>query len=255
MSRPSPDISVIVPVRNRSGMRLENCLKSLRWQRRDGDLLGDALEIVISDFGSESPHRESVDALAERYDVRVVRTETDQVWNRSLVLNIGIRAAAGRYVMGTDADMVFQDDFLGAALAVFERAPEAFICCRCHDLPEAIAERAWEASDIPDIIAKGTVRNFGGTGACQIAGRDFFEAVHGYDEGYVYWGSEDKDMFYRAERYGLIVQWLDEMTAMGHQWHPTLRNDRWLQTRINRWRYKLTKNRVVKNRKGWGLRP
>jgi glycosyltransferase involved in cell wall biosynthesis len=248
----APEISVIVPVRDRSGARLDNCLGSLRWQRHDGVLLNDRVEIIVSDFGSESPHREAIRELAAKHGARVVRTETREVWNRSLVLNIGIRASTGRHVLATDADMVFEENFLGAALDALERNPDAFVCCQCHDLPERLADQPWDAERASRIPELGTVRNFNGTGACQAARREFFEAVRGYDQGYVYWGSEDRDMFHRAERYGLQVEWLNERTCMGHQWHPTLRDARKFRASLNNWRYKLTRWRVVKNNRAWG---
>jgi glycosyltransferase involved in cell wall biosynthesis len=253
-----PLLSIVVPIRNRAGTRLANCLHSLRWQDLRGKNSGEseaAIEIIVSDFGSDSPHKEEIAALADEVNARVVRAETTEIWNRSRVLNIGIRASRGQFVLCTDADMVFKPNFAQSALDLQERAGErgAMVLCQCHDLPESLDERRWEKDQISGLFADGTVRGFGGTGACQCAPRAFFEYARGYDEGYVFWGSEDKDMVARAERHGLELLWLDEHTAMAHQWHPTLRADRkWLVLR-NRLRYKLTKHRVVKNRGQWGV--
>ncbi|MCA9564864.1 MAG: glycosyltransferase [Myxococcales bacterium] len=252
----NPLFSVIIPIRDRSGMRLENCLRSIRWQKFEDDPSTDldpTIEIVISDYGSGPEQARNIDAIAKRFEARVVRTQTDRVWNRSLVLNIGIRAARGRYVLCTDADMLFREDFFASALMYFQQDAGSFICCRCHDLPESVPEQEWSVDDLPFLLSKATVRNLRGTGACQFARRTFFESVRGYDEGYKYWGSEDRDMLFRAERHGMTITRLDNQTAMFHQWHPTMRNDRWLRTRVNRWRYRLTKFFVVKNWSSWGV--
>lgn len=252
-----PLISVVIPIRNRAGIRLANCLHSLRGQQLDDvepDGVQAAVEIVVSDFGSDSPHREEIAALAGEVDAKVVRVETDEIWNRSKVLNIGIRASRGHYVLCTDADMIFMPNFLQSALNAQGGAGQggAMVVCRCHDLPESVPEQRWPLGEIPGLFERATVRNLGGTGACQCAPRTFFEYARGYDEGYVFWGSEDKDMVARAQKHGLELVWLDAHTAMAHQWHATLRDDRrWLVLR-NRLRYKLTKHRVVKNRRGWG---
>ena len=88
-----PLITAIIPIRNRSGDRLENCLRSLRWQE---GMARDEVEILISDFGSDDTHRHSVMSLAEAYDARVEFTETTEVWNRSRALNIGLQTARGQ---------------------------------------------------------------------------------------------------------------------------------------------------------------
>jgi len=256
MSPSTPKITAIVPIRNRSGVRLENCLRSLRWQELDGvvpEALGDHLEIVLSDFGSTSPHREDVDALAARYGARIVRTETDAIWNRSRVLNIGIRAARSPLVLCTDADMLFSPNFVQSVLDAHAAHPNALVVARCYDVPESVPEQLHEVSGFPALMEVASVRLTSGTGACQSAARAFFEAVHGYDEAYVYWGAEDNDMVTRALLHGLKLRWLHQHAVMMHQWHPTLKKtERWLILK-NRWRYKVTRRQVVKNRGGWGV--
>ena len=77
----SPLVSAIIPVRNRSNARLENCLRSLRWQ----DIPSEKYEILISDFGSESCEAQKLKDLADRYEARIVRFDTDEIWNLSLI--------------------------------------------------------------------------------------------------------------------------------------------------------------------------
>ena len=245
----NPTLTTVIPVRNRSGVRLENCLRSLRWQ----DVEPATHEIVLSDFGSDDTHRRSIDRLSSAYGVRVVRTDTEEVWNRSRALNIGVQAGRGAYVFCTDADMIFQPNFVSSLLEVHSgEGCDHMIHCRCHDLPESAGEQVWQQQDFEGLRAKGVVRAVMGTGACQSAPTAYFHAVRGYDEKYRYWGAEDVDMTARARRYGLKVVWVSNRTSMLHQWHETMKNDRKLLWRINRWRYRLTKHIVVKNRRGWG---
>lgn len=248
MSGSAPRISVIIPVRNRAGQRLDNCLRSLRWQ----DLPDGAHEIVLSDFGSDAEHAQAVADVAARHGARVVRTPTTELWNRSRALNIGIRAARGDLVLCTDADMIFAPDFVRAVIDEIERG-EVLVLCRCRDLPEDVPEQAWDGSDFPGLLARSTFRQTRGTGACQGAKKSFFERVRGYDESYVFWGFEDNDMVSRAERAGLSVVYIHERTSMLHQWHPTTKNDRPLLKLKNKWRFWLTRRVVTKNPTGWGL--
>jgi glycosyltransferase involved in cell wall biosynthesis len=246
----TPLLSVIIPVRNRAGVRLENCLRSLRWQ-----VVEDAnIEIVISDFGSDETYRQAIQSLGDTYGCRVVYTATQDLWNRSRALNIGVRAAEGKYLLCTDADMIFQGNFLQALLDE-QRAGQdkAFILCRCRDLPESVEERSWAGADYAQLLDASDYRERFGVGACQMATRDFFMHIHGYDEGYVFWGCEDRDLHFRSERFGLETRWVHERTSMLHQWHPTLRGERPFRKMLNDIRFHITKYRVVKNGKRWGV--
>lgn len=248
-----PSLSVIIPIRNRSGVRLENCLRSLRWQQ---GIAPDDYEILLSDYGSDPEHFDSIRELAERYDARLIRAETDAIWNRSHVLNIGIRAARGRYTFCTDADMLFQDNFLSTLLEHHaDPTRAALLVCRCHDLPESVPEQLWEREDFDTLRDQATVRTTSGTGACQCARTGFFHAVRGYDEGFKYWGAEDDDMRHRAMEFGLELVWVHDQTSMLHQWHPTLKNDRRDLFWINRVRHWTTRRIVYKNWRGWGQMP
>lgn len=245
-------ITIIIPVRNRAGIRLENCLRSLRWQ----NLPHDDVAIVLSDFGSSPEHAASVRELAECYAARVVHTPTQEVWNRSRALNIGLRACTTPWVLCTDADMIFLPNFVSSVLHQLEDASKpGIVFCRCSDLPEDVPEQQWHKDDLAFLQSKSQLRETSGTGACQAAALSFFAHARGYDEAFVYWGAEDDDMRLRALRHGLEPRWVSPQTAMFHQWHPTMKADRPLTRLYNKWRYKLTSHQVVKNKKQWGLQP
>lgn len=252
MERSRPALSLVVPVRDRSGIRLENCLRSFRWQSVDPA----AVEIVLSDFGSVAEHRRSLEELAFRYGARTVRTETEEVWNRSRALNIGIQAAGAPYVMCTDVDIILKPNFVGTVLEAHHRAEgETMVHCRCHNLPESLPEKLWSPEEFDELAAQAIPRPTPGTGACQSAPTAFFRAVRGYDEKYRHYGNEDLDMTARARSYGVTFEWISDRTMMLHQYHPPVWRDRMLLRRLNRWRYVFTHFRVVKNPRGWGNEP
>ena len=251
MSAKAPvDLSIIIALRDRSGLRLENCLRSLAWQ----DLPRERFEILLSDFGSSPDHQRATLKTARQHDACVIRTDTRTLWNKSKALNIAIREAQGRYVLCTDADMIFAPNFLNTLLRTQREADDgAFVLCQSRDLPESLSERHYSEDDLPELVAHSQLRARQGTGACQMATRAFFERVRGYDEGYKGWGQEDTDMTYRAGRSGLRHRWVDGETHMFHQWHPSNRS-RWpLRKHLNDLRFHLTKRIIAKNPKGWGL--
>ncbi len=246
-------ISAIIPVRNRTDDRLENCLRALNWQ----DLPSENYELLISDFGSSPEEALKVKEMAATYGARIIRTDTDEIWNKSRALNVAIREADGHYVFCTDVDMVFEPNFLSTLLRVQEENDdEALAVCRCRDLPESVPGRVWNRDDYPQLKSQAAFReNWGGSGACQMALKSFFEEVRGYDESYEFWGMEDNDMKYRAHRFGLKVTWIQERTSMLHQWHPSDRGKKPLSKLFNDIRFYITRYRIKKNRKSWGGRP
>jgi glycosyltransferase involved in cell wall biosynthesis len=235
----------VIPLRNRTGIRLENCLRSLRWQKLPAPA---ALEIVLSDFGSDPEGASSIDAIAKRFDARVIRTCTDETWNRSRALNVALRTVQTPISFCTDADMLFEDSFVATILDELREAPgRAIVLCRCRDLPDLGPERPFEEREYPELKAGATMRVAMGTGACQATATDWFNSVGGYDEKYVYWGFEDKDMVHRAAKAGLELRWIHERTSMLHQWHPRTIANRRARIYLNKIRYYLTRGIVVKN--------
>ncbi|KIG18647.1 hypothetical protein DB30_07662 [Enhygromyxa salina] len=244
-------LSAVIPVRDRSGPRLDNCLRSLRWQQLEPG----ALEIVITDYGSSAEQAAALRDLCECYGVRLVRVDANGVWNRARALNYGIQQATGRYVFCTDADMIFAPNFVQTLLDTQAAERDAaFVVCHCRDLPERLAEQTWTLEDFPQLLAAAPFRKATGTGACQVARREFFERVRGYDEGFSFWGQEDNDMRFRAGRAGLRQVWVQDQTAMLHQWHPSERGKQPLRKSLNDVRFHLTKRVTVKNWRGWGER-
>jgi glycosyltransferase involved in cell wall biosynthesis len=245
-----PAISVVVAIRDRSGVRLENCLQSLRWQ----EVGGAHVEIVLSDLGSTASHLSAVRELAATYGARLVETPAIGLFNKSRALNIGIRASRADIVLCTDVDMIFETNFLSTILDVHTRQGSGvLVLCKCWDLPPLASETRIAPDDFPTLKAAARIRATSGTGACQAARRSFFETVRGYDEKYAHWGFEDSDMLSRACRYGLKPHWISDRTSMLHQWHLRREYERWLPVQINRFRRKLTQHVVVKNKTGWGV--
>ena len=50
--------------------------------------------------------------------------------------------------------------------------------------------------------------------------RSDYERVNGFDEQYVGWGFEDRDLQYRLERIGVRASSVLLRTALVHLWHP-----------------------------------
>lgn len=214
-------ISVVIPVRNRAGTRLKNCLSSLRWQCKVVPQ-----EVLVVSFGSSSDTDLELATLCSEAGARLVCTgNPDVVWSWSFPANVGIRATSpdSRFVMLLDADMILAPNFFDVLTNELEHDPDSMVLCQSSDLGQDVL-----LSEDPDALRKAFSRLWSGSrlrgpkgcGGIQVAPRKFFFDVHGLDEDFKFWGGEDRDMVQRAERYGLTIRWITRSTSMLHQHHP-----------------------------------
>lgn len=240
-------LSIVLGYRDRGVDRVRRCLDSLAGQTvRD-------FEVLLVDSGSIPATGEAVRRAVEGHPFgRWLYSETrGRPWNRSHALNVGIRRASGEYLMTSDVDMVFPPDFLAHAL---ERCtPQRVLYCAHHFLPRGFAD--WERlSTYRDRLPVAPRTAFG---ACQIAPRTVVAGLGGFDEFYRYWGVEDRDMNRRLLGAGLEESWINDETAIFHQWHPPadLKTPGFfpggLWGRMER-HYLERRDEVVRNGEDWG---
>jgi len=213
-------ITVIIPVRNRSG-RLRNALQGLNWQSAGRPLL-----ILVVSYGSQPGiDAELKEICAANGATLMCAGDPGLPWNKPLALNMGIRASPpeARFLMTMDADMILAPNFFSVVLDTFIRTPQSFVLCRSSDLPGEIPpltrKHALE-NRFDQLRRSATLRPSWGTGGIQAGPRCFFFDVRGYDEDLLWWGAMDTDMMQRAVLAGLDVRWIEERTTMLHQWHP-----------------------------------
>lgn len=242
-----PILTLVMGFRDRELARLERCLGSLEQQsRRD-------FQLILVDYGSASGLAAQVRSLAERFAFcRHVSTDTrGQPWNRARALNVGVRMTASGFVLTTDVDMIFPPEFVAVTAA--RMAPERVLCCFPLYLPKGFD--AWDRlAREAGRLEPGGRHNKGG---CQCVATEVFHRLHGFDERFRYWGGEDHDLHDRLLAAGLEEHWLNDATAMFHQWHPSVD---WhtpglmpagLWGRLETYRL-AHREQLVRNPEGWG---
>jgi glycosyltransferase involved in cell wall biosynthesis len=152
-------------------------------------------------------------------------------WSRSAALNAGVEFARGRYVITTDADILFSSASYRRALECLEKKPDALYLVQCRDLPEK-----WGCGALLDMAAKNkkldfdslkklsTLRPRWGMGGFAAFSQSAFYAINGYEERMKIWGREDNDFAQRFRRAGMPLRWLsDADVEIYHMWHaPSL---------------------------------
>jgi len=246
-------VSFVIGVRDREQERIKRCVNSLKSPITK--------EIIIVDYGSKKP-------VKQIKGTDIIRVNTDNIWNKSHALNIGIKAAKGKYIATIDCDIILTKNFFKEINKLLKK--DTFIISldvRRIDLIGLrgnIPERYIKYFSKPwaEINRKIIYQNHNANGGIQLFSKEWIEKVRGYDENLIYWGGIDNDLYERALMDKLIIINLNK--TIYHQEHEKKKelilddpNERIKasEIRMNKIEYlenKMKNNEIVGN-KIWGI--
>jgi glycosyltransferase involved in cell wall biosynthesis len=234
-----PDIAVLVSTYQRA-QHLRKCLISLACQQG----VHGRFEVIVTDDGSCDETESVVDEFARDADIPVkFTTHAHHDFQLGRCRNEGVAATQSPYLLFTDGDCVLPPDHLRHHLAF--RRPRVVIAGDCYRLDQATSDRVTVESirngtcfqsvatrERLRLMMKG-VRAWGYyylrkpllprlTGNNIGVWREDFEAVNGFDENFVGWGLEDRDLQRRLWQTGVRCMSILGYTATCHLWHPTV---------------------------------
>ena len=231
------DIAVIVSTYQRPE-HLRRCLASLEVQEG----VAGRYEVVVTDDGSRDETLRLVATTARRVDFPLTFTTHDHAGFRlALSRNEGAAASTAPYLLFTDGDCILPRDHLRRHLAM--RCRGLVVGGDCIRLDAETSARidvdAIRGGDVARFVPRAEVWRLRLKGLRAKAyewarvplrpwlsgnniavWRDDFERVNGFDESFVGWGLEDRDLQCRLERLGLRVRSILLATAPIHLWHP-----------------------------------
>lgn len=255
-----PDsITVVIGIRNRSDYRLRNALWSIRHQSHPPELV----KIVVVDYGSSPEHTQEAQRLCENFGAAFWRVSNAKIWSKPKCLNLAIKQVETKFLLSSDVDVIFPDNYIAAAIAALKSRPLAVIYSRMLDLaPDSVELMQRLASDdlpipFPELIAATNPRGPG----CENAGINasytfFYQLIRGYDEFFEGWGSEDNDLQTRFHQLGLDILSIYPDAVYLHQWHPKGEGVGDFHGSARRNKEYLEKQRsIFRNRTGWGEGP
>ena len=123
------DVTVIIPIRNRNDYRLPNALKSLRNQNYNKNLI----HIYVIDYDGSTEFIDSLKNICESYSVHYMRIENRSGWNKSKCINIGLRDAITKYVLLSDVDIIFENNYISEAVKELQSNPYSIVRCTFRD--------------------------------------------------------------------------------------------------------------------------
>jgi glycosyltransferase involved in cell wall biosynthesis len=213
-------------------------LASLALQR---DVAG-RFEVVVADDGSQDGTHEVVHEFARRAAFPVkLTTHPHQGYRVAMCRNDGVRASRGDYLLFSDGDCIFPPEHLATHLRL--RRPGVVMAGNSYRLP-----RQADAQIDLSVISAGRVDAFvtraerrrlfrlwlknkyyqwtNHPSKPKLNASDFgiwredYEAVNGFDEGFIGWGCEDDDLGKRLRRARVRVETILRHTRVYHLWHP-----------------------------------
>ena len=232
-----PEIAVLVSAYERAE-HLRRALLSLTLQH---DVAG-LMEVVVTDDGSADAVRRVVEAFARRVDFPVrFTTHVHDGFRLARCRNEGVLVSTAPYLLFTDGDCILPPDHVRAHLQC--RRPGRVVVGDCYRLDHDASDRitdgvlrsgeylAWAPRRERRRIALKAFRAWwyhllGCTMRPRMTGNNIgiwrrdFERINGYDENFVGWGLEDRDLQLRLSRLGLQFQSILGRTAAYHLWHP-----------------------------------
>ena len=257
LARPD-DVTVVIAVRNRCDYRLINALSSIRAQTHPGGLV----HILVVDYGSEPACELLTAALCQAHGAEYVRVDGAPVWSCSRSLNVGVRRASTKYLMTSDADIVFSRQYLSDSIAALRESPLSVVYSPMLDLSKKLIEVVKRAADLGKDLdleqwKECCSRRFGWAFHPSIAFTftAFYQCIRGYDEFYEVYGSEDDDLMRRFNYLGLQPKILDAGSFYMHQWHtkfegvPGGKHNNQIQRNRT---YFGRMHSIVRNNYGWG---
>ncbi len=209
-------LSVVMPARNRKGLRLRNTLQSLLRQ----SMPRESYEIIVVDFGGNDQVGEwlaEIDA-----SIRCIRCGEKGVFNEARAKNIGIEAANAEDVCCTNADSVCAGNFLETVYLAAKPPRRLLVECNRYNLEKEDVERLGERlpGEFRQLIGAGKAwLTTWARGDCQVFRKAFIQELGGYDEDFLGWGYLDRDLERRCRQAGWKRVMLNALTTIAHQGH------------------------------------
>lgn len=253
----NPAYSVIIPVRNRHGHMLRNCLKSVELQTLK------PLELIVVDYGSTRENHEKLMQMLP--DCTVYRCETSEPWSLAVARNIGLRRATAGISCCLDADLIMEPRVLEVAHGIHGVHPRVYMSNRVVLLDPAAVDPAdlTLPEDYEKLITARWTNTSEGWGGFVSAPTEWWHDCRGFDERMTVWGWEDVDMWKRAARAGMDRRRLNDAaeweTIIYHTHHPNVQleahhagDEETIATIKRNERFTKSTKGILRNDESWG---
>ena len=201
-------ISLLFAYRDRDQSRIFHSMKSLQ-QQTDPDF-----QVIFVDYGSSERNSEATRETLSSFPFveYFYVAHPGLLWNKSKAFNYGIRKSESEYIVTADIDVIFHPEFVENTRRIASTENYTVFSYAYLQKKESKDVSKREFSELKPSHT-GYITGSG------VYPKVFLEKIHGFDEFYHFYGSEDEDLFLRLEHAGLKRK-KEEMNMLAHQWHP-----------------------------------
>jgi len=167
------------------------------------------------DYGSDAVAAQAAEQVVASFDFASYHYvgHPGLLWNKSKALNHGISQAQGDSIFIADVDIIFHPKTV-ALFTSLAASNKAFLFTLSYLTKNSIDEgNADIGFDNFEVKHTGTVNGM------VLTSKTSLENIHGFDEFFHFYGSEDVDLFQRLENSGVVFEHRPEL-YFKHQWHP-----------------------------------
>lgn len=202
-------ITIIFAYRNRDLRRIKISMDSLRKQTNKN------FQVVFVDYGSSVAFSEPVKELINSYPFAQYYyvAHPGLLWNKSKAFNYGILKAETDFILTADVDLKFNPE----SVAIIEKLTDAssFTLFNYGYLSKKTTTEIENNKSFEELQPS----HFGDINGVGLYPLKALQKVHGFDEFFHFYGSEDEDLFLRLQNAGYRVT-REKRTLFLHQWHP-----------------------------------
>lgn len=201
--------SILFAFRDRDHLRVKNCMQSLR------DQSDNRFEVIFVDYGSRAETSENVEDILSGFSFvkYYYVAHPGLLWNKSKAFNYGIKKSTTDFIITADIDLIFHPEFIEKISNVTFK--DSFTVFSYAYLPKSLTVKDISGKEFSE-LKPSHIGNITGSG---IYPKKALEEIHGFDEFYHFYGSEDEDLFIRLENFGL-KKIPEPQNMLVHQWHP-----------------------------------
>lgn len=201
-------ITFLCPIRNRN---IDYLLESLANQTEKDFIF------MLIDYGSEDEYIAQYKKNAQKYsfvECIFIENVKEKFWNRSLIINIGLKHIKTKNIFITDADLYFEPDFFSQFKNNFK--DNTFYVCVVKRLLSKkdnqlfFEQKTHQTKDtLPEMTA----------GICASNTSIFIEAG-GYDTFFRIWGREDNEFYKTIQKNNIPIEIINfDKSPIYHLWH------------------------------------
>ena len=265
----SINVTTITPIKifvdekgnlSRSLDRLEIQFESLKKQ------LYVNLDIIVSDMSTDPIAIKQLKAICSKHGVRYINTKTNLIFNKGLLLNVGIKNASNKsnFICFLDLDLFYRRDVIKRCYDRFAETKKRVIIGNTFYLDRKPELKEINFANFKKFNSCSKHKSCApgyAEGGLQFYEKSFLYRLNGCDERFNIWGGPDNEILIRARRLGYETKAFYGsskifMLHIPHPIHhiPNLNKEISERTRtINRVFYKhLRKGRLADVSDSWG---